>query len=139
MFYEFDMAPTRKDTYNLLTVFNRQVFPDEFIQFKSTEMLTKNIIANISHLDLDAQQKAFLKTEQFKDELFLLLKHNFTTEELKKISNLKITDSYIEVVGKINAIIFEDLINNFNSKFENMATIIVEFHNYISNNLNLSI
>lgn len=139
MFYEFDMAPTRKDTYNLLTVFNRHVFPDEFIQFKSTEMLTKNIIANIKHLDLDAEQKTFLKTDKFKDELFLLLKHNFSSEELKKITNLKITDSYIEIVGKINSIIFEDLINNLNSKFENISTIIVEFYNYISNDLNLSI
>lgn len=136
---EFDMAPTRIDTYNLLKVFNRHVFPDEYIQYKSTEVLTKKIIANVKHLNLEAEHIKFLKTNKFKDVLFLLLKHNFTTEELKHVANVKITEKYKDILTKLNSVIFDDLLNNLNSKYDNISIIIIAYVDYICNDLNLDI
>lgn len=136
---DFDIAPTRKDTYNLLKVFNRNLYEKEFIQYRATEMLTKNIIVNSKLLDLTSEQKKYIKTDHFKDELFILLKSNLTNEKLKHLTHLKIDNDYVEIISELNTIIFDDLLNNFPSKFENISQIITSFFEHIVNDLDLKI
>ena len=130
---------TRKDAYNLLKIFNRNCFQEEFIKYKATEMLTKKIIANVKNLNLELDQIKFLKTEDFKDDLFTLLCRNFSIQALKTLSNNKITSKYKEILTEINTIVFNDMLNEPIPKYENISMIIVAFYDYICNDLDLNI
>lgn len=135
----FDMAPTRQDTTNLLKVFSREAFHEEYAQIKATNLLTKNIISNLNQLNLNKEEIKFVKSEKFKDKLFLLLKNNLTEDQLKHLSRLKINKTYIDELGNIYRIVFEDMLDNLYPKYEDLINIISEFYTYVTTDLDLSI
>lgn len=139
MYDDFDMAPTRTDTYNLLKVFNRKTFQDEFIQYKACEVMTKKIIAKANRLNLTQEQLEYLNTNKFKDQLFLLLKHNFSIEDLRHVANVKITEEYKNILTQINSLLFDDLLNGAPPKYEDISMIVVAFYDYICNDSSLSL
>lgn len=139
MYDDFDIAPTRTDTYNLLKVFSRKTFQDEFIQYKACEVMTKKIIAKANRLNLTQEQLEYLNTNKFKDQLFLLLKHNFSIEDLRHVANVKITEEYKNILTQINSLLFDDLLNGSPPKYEDISMIIVAFYDYICNDSSLSL
>lgn len=125
--YNIEIPQTRKETIHLLKVFNRGIFEKEYYQVKATNMLTKNILKDLKNLELTEEEKTFLKTEEFKDELFLLLKQDLNTDQLKPLTNIKINENYINSLEYIKIALLKSLIGDSDYNYTSIINILVNF------------
>ena len=130
---EFNCAETRLNAINLLRIFNRDVFKEEYLQLKATNVLTKNILNNIKLLNLEKNDIILLKNDKFKDILFILLKNNLNSEELKPLTHYAINDKFINSLLKIKYSIVESLVGESENNYDEISNILISFIDYAEN------
>lgn len=122
---------SRQNAIDLTKSRLRIAFKDEINYLKATSIFIKRIIKEVDKLDIDDDNKQFLKTERFKDVLYLLISKSLPNKYVHALTNYHTNDKYMETLNQIKIILFQSLLSEITRDYSEIAVIISSYIDYV--------